>query len=158
MDKAEDKILREQLVNALFERQAHASYEDAVKDFPIERINDKLPNVEYTFWHLLEHIRRSQNDILDFSINKDYEERNWPEDYWPAKDEKADKIKWDKTIKDTLADSKKLIDLAHIGNLFEKFPWGQGQMLLRELIIVAQHTSYHLGAFIIARKTMGIWK
>jgi hypothetical protein len=84
-----DKALREQLAIFLG-TQAHMSLADAVKDFPLKDMNVKPPNVPYTFWHLLEHIRIAQWDIIDFIKNPDYEELEWPEGYWPAQERQGD--------------------------------------------------------------------
>ena len=80
----------EQLVNLLIKRQAHMSFEDAVKDFPQDHINARPPQVEYTFWHLVEHLRICQWDILDYIRNSDYQMIDWPADYWPARDQETD--------------------------------------------------------------------
>ena len=63
-----DKALRAELVKFL-STEAHMSLADAVKNFPVKDMNVRPPNVPYTFWHLLEHIRIAQWDIIDFIRN-----------------------------------------------------------------------------------------
>ena len=99
-----DQVLRQQLVNLLRVAQAHAPFEDVVADFPPERINDQAPNVSYSPWHLLEHIRLTQRDILDFIRDPDYVEMPWPVAYWPVPGTRADIAAWHRTIQDYLAD------------------------------------------------------
>ena len=91
---ADDKALREQLATFLQGDQAHMSLADAVKGFPVKDMNVKPRNVPYTFWHLLEHIRIAQWDIVDFVKNPDYKELRFPQDYWPAPKAKATRKDW----------------------------------------------------------------
>ena len=103
-----DQSLRDELVFLLEGGNAHMSFEEAVVAYPMERINTPFPNGSYSSWHLLEHLRLSQWDILDFIRNPDYEERAWPKDYWPASDQQATPDDWQRTIRDFLADRQAL--------------------------------------------------
>ena len=94
----ETDALRRELVRLLDGLDAHMPFEEAVADFPDEAINDRAPNVDYTPWHLLEHVRLTQADILDYVVNPDYVEPHWPTDYWPAKDATATRAEFDATI------------------------------------------------------------
>jgi len=154
-----DKGLRQKLVDFLTSHQAHMTLEDAVADFPVKFINTKAPNVDYTFWHLIEHLRITQNDILDFCINKNYKEPKWPEGYWPKKDKKATKKDWDKTVKDYNSDLNKMVKLVKNPktDLFAKIPWGEGQTILREAMLIFDHNAYHIGELGILRQVVGAW-
>ena len=99
-----DQATRSHVIALLEGRQAHMTFEDAIADFPADMINATPPNVPYTFWHLLEHLRITQWDILDYSRNPNYKEINWPVDYWPAREAKTDLAGWQKTIDQFLAD------------------------------------------------------
>lgn len=158
MDK--DKIIQQQLVKLLVGGNAHMSLDEAVADFPLPKINDIFPNGEYSPWHLLEHIRRTQNDILEFIINSNYQEKEWPKDYWPARDEKATKKDWDKTIAEFKKDLKALVEIVQNPktDLYAKIKWGEGQNIFREILTVSDHTAYHIGEFAIMRQTMQTWK
>src|SRR5438876_411610 len=90
--------LRNELVFLLSRGNAHMTFSEAVADFPTDHINDLFPNGTYTPWQLLEHIRLTQQDILNFVQNPQYEEPTWPDDYWPAKDKKATKKEWERTV------------------------------------------------------------
>src|SRR5260221_298967 len=90
--------LTAQLKAVLTGEHSHMQFADAVKDFPMDKINLKATNITYSFWHLLEHIRLTQQDIINFCTQKTYVEPKWPEDYWPAKDSKTDATGWKKTI------------------------------------------------------------
>lgn len=154
-----DTLLREQIIGFLKGGETHMPFSDAVKDFPITHINDIFPNGEYTFWHLLEHIRFTQKDILDFMMNPKYTEPEWPKAYWPEKNKKATKKDWQKTITDYQKDVVSLIKLVQDSkiNLFAKVPKGTGQIYLREFMMVSDHTSYHIGEFAIMRQTLKLW-
>ncbi len=155
-----DKALRDHLLKLLKGGNAHMTLEEAVKDHPLSKINAVFPNGEYSSWHLLEHIRRTQNDILNFIINPKYKELEWPKDYWPERDEKATQKDWDKTITSFRKDLKALEKI--VANpktdLFAKIKWGEGQTILREILLVADHSAYHIGEFAIMRQTMNTWK
>ena len=156
----EDKTLREHLLALLKGGNAHMTLEEAVADFPQDKINDIFPNGEYSSWHLLEHIRRTQNDILNFIINLNYQELSWPKDYWPARSEKATKKDWEKTINSFQKDIQALEKLVASPktDLFAKIKWGDGQTILREILLVADHNAYHIGELAIMRQTMDAWK
>jgi len=154
-----DKALREQLAIFLG-TQAHMSLADAVKGFPLKDMNVRPPNVPYTFWHLLEHIRIAQWDIIDFIRNPDYEELEWPRGYWPAKNAKATKKDWDETIARYQSDLKEMIALVKNPrtDLHAKISHGDGQTILREAILIVDHNAYHIGEFAILRQVMNNWK
>src|SRR5689334_8239744 len=103
--------LRTQLVQLLTGAQAHLSFTDMVADFPATYYNEKPPHVAYTPWHLLEHLRITQKDILDFIRVDGYTEKQWPDAYWPQPEETADKQRWDQTIHQFLADNQALQSL-----------------------------------------------
>jgi len=133
---------------------------DAVKGFPLKDMNVRPPNVPYTFWHLLEHIRIAQWDIIDFIKNPDYEELEWPAGYWPAKNAKATKKEWDETIAGYQSDLKEMIALVKNPrtDLHAKIPHGDGQTILREAILIVDHNAYHIGEFAILRQVVNNWK
>lgn len=154
-----DKTLRKQLVGFLKGGETHMPFSDAIKNFSEKHINDFFPNGDYTFWHLLEHIRFTQKDILDFMIDPKYKEPEWPKDYWPEKTAKATKKDWEKTITDYQKDVETLIALVQNPkiDLYAKVPKGTGQIYLREFIMVSDHTSYHMGEFAIMRQVLKLW-
>ena len=154
-----DSVLRQQLVTALTTAQAHMTFDDAVKDFPMEKINKFPPQVEYSPWMLLAHIRRTQKDILNFMTEKTYKEGKWPDDYWPKKSVRADAKMWKETIEGYGHDLEKLVALVKDPklDLSAKVENGDGQVMLREILLVIDHTSYHIGEFGILRQIMGTW-
>jgi hypothetical protein len=155
-----DVMIREELINLLKGGNAHMSLREAVKDFPEEKINTVFPNGTYSAWDLLEHIRITQWDILNFIINSNYKEISWPDAYWPEKDKLAIKREWEKTIlqfeKDNLALGK--IVKNSETDLYAKIPHGDGQTILREILVVSDHNSYHIGEFAITRQAMKTWE
>lgn len=155
----EEKLIREELIFHLTMGHAHMTFEEAIADFPLDKINTMFINGTYTFWHLLEHIRRTQNDILDFSIHPTYKDKSWPKDYWPGEKETATKKEWDKTIKSFLKEREQLKKLIEnqATNLSKKIPHGTGQTIMREIMVVADHNAYHLGEFAIMRQVADAW-
>jgi hypothetical protein len=157
---SDDSVVREQLVNALIKRQAYMSFEDAVKDFPQEHINSRPPNVEYSFWHLLEHIRMTQWDILDYIRNSDYQSKEWPASYWPVREAETDWDGWQKTIKQFQADRQVLVDIVKdpASDLYGPIPHGwDGHNIVREIHVVSAHNAYHIGELGILRQVMQLW-
>lgn len=148
MDK--DKALREHLIELLDGESAHISLEQVLRDFPIEKINIRVGD-SHTAWQLLEHIRLAQWDILDFSINPNYKEKTFPDDYWP-KDEGTPES-WKKAVEETLADLQAMRDLVadESTDLYARIPHGSGQTILREAMLVADHNAYHLGQLVMLR-------
>jgi len=154
-----DTALRNLLVSFL-EGEAHLSLADALKGFPVKDINVKLRNVPYTFWHLLEHIRIAQWDIVDFVKNPDYKELRFPQDYWPAPKAKATRKDWLNTIARIEADTREMIAIVKdpATDLHARIPHGDGQTILREAILIVDHNSYHIGEFAILRQVQKNWK
>jgi hypothetical protein len=154
-----EAALRKQLLALLAGEGAHMTFEEAVADFPDEAMNSRPPNVGYSPWQLLEHIRLTQADILEYVVNPDYAERSWPDEYWPAADAEATPRQWAETIRGYLADRKALADLVADpdGDVFAVIPNTRGHTLLREIRIAADHTAYHVGEFAILRQVMGTW-
>lgn len=154
-----EKDLKKYLLSILDWESAHMNFEKAVADFPKEHINTKPINVLYTFWHLIEHIVRTQRDILDFCVNPEYREMSWPKDYWPRADETADTAKWNNTLRRYRSDLNRLKKLVRDPktDLFEPIPWGDGQTVFREIVLVTDHTAYHVGEFSILRQVVGAW-
>jgi DinB family protein len=161
MAKTDDANLREQLTALLKGGQAHATFSDAVERFPANRVSERPAGIPYSAWQLLEHIRITLHDLLEFATNSNYVELDWPHDYWP-KDTGPNKVEsWDATVKAIHADLKSFEALIHSpdSNLYATIPWGRnGETLLREVLLAADHTSYHLGELILLRRLLGIWK
>lgn len=155
-----DQALREQLLALLRGGNAHLTLDHAVTDFPPEHYNTRAPNVDYTFWALLEHLRIAQWDILDFIRNPDYTMPNWPDDYWPAPDTVADEAAWQSTLDGFRADMAALEALVEdpATDLTADLPHAPGYSILREILLVADHNAYHLGEFAILRSVMGTWQ
>ena len=155
----EHEALRQQLTRLLDGLDAHMPFEDAVRDFPNEAMNHRPPNVDYTPWHLVEHLRLTQADILDYVTNPDYVEPEWPREYWPEPTASATRAAWDATITGFLADRAAIRALItdEDRDLFAVIPGTPGHTLLREVRIVADHNAYHVGEFAILRQVMGTW-
>ncbi len=155
-----EEHVRAQLVNLLSVRQAHMSFEDAVKNFPMDQINTQPTGVEYTFWHVLEHLRIAQWDILDYCRNPEYEAIEWPREYWPPKGSTTDAAGWLRTIDQFLADRAALVAIITDPqtDLYAPIPHGyDGHTILREILVVADHNAYHIGEFGILRQVVGLW-
>lgn len=155
-----DLALPEQLANLLLLRQAHMLFEDAVVNFPAEHFNTCPPNVDYSFWHLLEHIRICQYDILDYIRNPDYTALEFPDGYWSDKTSDCDLAGWNATIEQFYEDRQALVEIIKHPetDFYAQIPHGwDGHTILREILIVADHNAYHIGEFGILRQMMGLW-
>ncbi len=157
------QALRKQLQALMDGGQAHASFEDAVKDFPADLCGIVPDSLPYSAWQILEHIRIAQRDILDFSNNADgsYKPRTWPDDYWPKNPQPPSADAWTQSIHQAREDRKafeRLLKSADDAALVAPFAWGDGQSLLREAFLIADHAAYHTGELIVLRRLLGAWK
>jgi hypothetical protein len=154
-----DRALREHLIQLLEGGHAHPTFDSAVKGFPPARAGVRPKGVPYSAWELLEHLRIAQNDILRFSISAEHESPKWPEGYWPAAPAPEKESQWARSVKAIRQDMAELQALIRDPkqDLYRQFPWGDGQTLLREALLVADHNSYHIGQIVLVRKLLGEW-
>lgn len=154
-----DQVVREQLLALLIGGNAHMTFEQAVADFPPEHFNTKPPNVTYTPWHILEHLRIAQWDILEFIRNPEYISPEWPEGYWPDPTEMIDQEGWENTNNAFLSDLGSLRDIVKDPetDLYAEIPHAPGYTIFREILVVSDHNAYHIGEFGVLRQVMGTW-
>ena len=158
-DGAQDRSLRDHLLELLKGGSAHLGFDGAVDGLPAELRGRKPPGLPHTVWQLVEHLRLAQLDILDFSRNPDYEERKFPDDYWPATEAPPSDEAWSQSIEAFRRDLQAMKDLVADPktDLFAKIPWGDGQTILREAMLVADHNAYHVGQIVVVRQGLGAW-
>lgn len=159
-EKQTQEIVK-QLVELLRGGNAHATLERATENFP-EHLRGTVPgHLPYSAWQLLEHLRITQRDILDFSSPPPdgYKSLEWPADYWPATPSPPTPGSWDDTLNAIHSDRDRFISLLtrRDVDLFARFSWGDGQNLLREALLIADHNSYHIGELIVLRRVLNIW-
>ena len=154
-----ERVLREQLLALLRGKNAHLSFDDAVAGFPMAHINTKPPHVGYTPWHLLEHIRIAQWDILEFVRNPNHTSPEWPQSYWPHPNARANEGQWQQTIDQFRMDLKAIEMLVTNPNtdFFAAIPHAPDYTIFREVLLVADHNAYHIGEFAILRQVMQTW-
>ena len=159
MPDSNDAALREHLVNLLTMAQAHVTVERAVKGFPVELRGKTPKGAEHSAWQLLEHLRIAQWDILEFSRNPRHESPKWPEGYWPKDKTPPDDKAWDRSVRAVKRDLKAMCELVRDAktDLFAKIPHGDGQTILREAMLAADHNAYHVGQLVLVRKLLGAW-
>ncbi|EYB68808.1 hypothetical protein DEIPH_ctg017orf0176 [Deinococcus phoenicis] len=157
-----DAALRAHIRALLTARQAHVTLDDVLKDFPLERINDRGENLPYSAWELLSHLRFTQRDILNFVRDAGYTEPDWPADYWPGRSRAATAEDWQaeaQAFRDDLAALLGLLDdlrtdlLATVPN--GAAPHGKGQTWLREFLLAADHNAYHVGQLLLLKRRLG---
>jgi hypothetical protein len=157
---AGDSALREHLLFLLRGGGAHLSFEEAVAGLPGGMRGMKPPNIPFSAWRLLEHLRIAQWDIVEFSINPKHVSPAWPDGYWPEGDAPRDDAAWEKSIRQFRRDLKRMQAL--VANprtdLYAPIPHGEGQTILREALLVADHNAYHLGQLVLVRRLLGAWK
>jgi hypothetical protein len=155
---AGDRALREQLVRCLDWQEAHATFDAAVEGIPAALRGTAPPGLPHSAWQLVEHLRIAQHDILDFSINPAYEEKRWPDDYWPAPAPPTSTA-WDDSIVAYRRDREAFKELVQnpATDLFATIPHGSGQTYLREVLLAIDHAAYHVGQLVLVRRLLGIW-
>ena len=152
--------LREHVLSLLEGGGAHVKFNDAVAGIPAKLRGVKPEKLDVSPWRVLEHMRLAQADILEFCVNRDYREKEFPADYWPSTDAPPDPRAWDKSIKAFESDLAEICKLVKnpSTDLYAKIPWGEGQTYLREALLAADHNAYHLGQMITVRRLLGAWK
>lgn len=155
-----ENALREQLIEFLQGKGAHASTLDAVEDFPAALYAKKPPGSPHNAWQMLEHIRFTLHDLLDFCTNAKYEAPQWPEGYWPTHEAPARAEEWKKSVDALRQDMQAFQALLRDPqtDLHKSIPWGEGQTVLHEALLAIDHTSYHIGQLVLLRKQLGAWK
>ena len=151
-----DRALREHLLYLLRGGGAHATFEQAVNDFPVELINARAAGAAYTPWQLLEHMRIAQWDILEFSRSAAHVSPDWPDGYWPDRAKEASADDWRRSVEGFQTDLRRVEALVReeSNDLYAAIPHGTGQTLLREALLVADHNAYHLGALVTLRRAL----
>ncbi len=158
---SEATALRTQLTALLQGGQAHVTFSAAIEDFPVALRGSVPHGLPYSAWQILEHMRFTQRDILDFSAppTGGYQHKEWPKAYWPEPAEPPAPDAWDQTIAAIHADLASFLALIQnpAADLSKPFRWGDGQNLLREALLIADHNGYHLGELIVLRRLLGVW-
>jgi len=155
-----DASLREHLINLLTGSHAHADFEAAIRNFPAELRGKRPDGADHSPWQLVEHLRIAQWDILEFSRDAKHVSPDWPGGYWPANPEPPDEKAWDKSVRAFRKDLKTFCALISdpATDLYAKIPHGDGQTILREALLIADHNAYHVGQIVLVRKMLGQWK
>jgi hypothetical protein len=158
--QAQDKALRQQLLTLLEGGAAHLGFEKAFQDFPDHLRGVKPAGTPYSAWHLLEHLRIAQWDILEFSRNPKHVSPSWPQGYWPATDDPPSNADWNASLQAFRSDLEAVRTLVKKSStdLFARIPGGDGQTILREALLVADHNAYHLGQIVMLRRLLGAWE
>jgi hypothetical protein len=160
MTKDHEQSLRQHLLDLLGGGGAHAKFEDVVRNLPAKLRGAKPAKFPHSPWMLLEHLRLAQWDILEFSRNAKHVSPDWPGGYWPKTEAPPNAAAWNKSVQQFRRDLRAMQNLVanRKTDLFARIPWGDGQTILREALLVADHNAYHLGQFVDSRRLLGSWK
>ncbi len=155
-----DQALREHVLYLLKGGGAHLNFDQAIADLPVDLRGAKVEGVSHTAWRLLEHLRICQWDILEFSRDPEHVSPDFPDGYWPEGDVPPDSDSWDMSVQAFRDDLQAMIDLVADPetNLYARIPHGDGQTILREALLVADHNAYHLGQLVFLRRCLGAWE
>ncbi|ASZ13640.1 DinB family protein [Chitinophaga pendula] len=161
LTKEEQRItIVDTLIQLLSKGNAHVTFEEAVNDLPAHLRGIQPEGLPYSIWQLVEHIRITQWDILEFSRDPAHVSPAWPDEYWPAETTPATKQDWEHSLEQIKKDRNAFIALIKdpSTDLYTPFPHGDGQHLLREAVLIADHTAYHTGQIILVRRLLKAWK
>ena len=155
-----DQALREHVLYLLKDGGAHLNFDQAIAALPEDLRGAKVESVSHTPWRLLEHLRICQRDILEFSRNPEHVSPNFPDGYWPSSDAPPDSDSWDKSVLAFRADLQAMVGLVSDPDtdLYARIPHGDGQTILREVLLVADHNAYHLGQLVFLRRCLSAWE
>jgi len=154
------KSLPEHLVELLKGGHAHIALNDAVKDWPANLQGVRPEGAAHSGWEVLEHLRIAQWDILEFTRNPKHVSPEFPTGYWPKTQAPPDAKAWNNTIKSFRADLEVMIKIVQNKktDFYTPFTHGDGQTVLREVLVLADHNAYHLGELLLLRRLLGSWK
>ena len=154
-----NKILRQHLIELLSGGGAHAKFADVIEGIPAETRGNKPIGLRHSLWMLLEHLRIGQWDILEFSRNAKHVSPEWPKGYWPESEAPPSGEAWNESVRNFRKDLKAMQDLVADPktDLFARIAWGDGQTILREALLVADHNAYHLAQMVDVRRLLGAW-
>jgi len=154
------RTLRDHVRNLLAGGHAHLPFKDAVADWPRALRGAKPSGQPFTPWRLLEHIRITQWDIVEFTKSARHVSPKWPSGYWPSTDEPPDEAAWDQSVAQVERDRRAMerIVLNRKTDLFARIPHGTGQTVLREALLVADHTAYHVGQLVLLKRLLGVYR
>jgi len=160
MTKDHEKSLRKHLVELLKGGSAHAKFDDVIKNLPVKVRGAKPAKFPHSPWMLLEHLRLAQRDILEFSRNAKHVSPPWPSGYWPKTEGPPNAAAWNRSVEQFRRDLRAMQKLVASpkADLFARIPWGDGQTILREALLVADHNAYHLGQMLDVRRMLGAWE
>jgi hypothetical protein len=155
-----DKVLREHLVKMLKGGEAHATFDAAVKNVPVNLRGKRPKGAEHSPWEVLEHLRIAQWDILEFSRKPDHKSPEFPGGYWPQTQTPPNEKAWEQSVQAFNKDLEALCKLVtdESTDLFAKIPHGDGQTILREALLAADHNAYHVGELVLLRRLLGAWQ
>lgn len=158
--KSENDQLIDNLIQLLSKGNAHATLDDALTNIPYKLLAETPAGLPYNIWQIAQHIRISQWDILEFSRNPNYSSPEWPKGYWPSEKVPPSEEAWKKCVHEIKEDRNTFIELIKNAgeNLYKPISGGDGQTLLREALVLADHNSYHTGEIIVLRRLLGDWK
>ena len=154
-----DAALRQHLLDLLKGANAHTAFQDGIQDFPAELRGKRPKGAPHSPWEVLEHMRIAQWDILEFSRNPHYQSPKFPDGYWPPSPEPPDAKAWDRSVHSFCQDLQSLSALVinNATDLYARIPHGDGQTVLREALVAADHNAYHLGQLVLLRRMLGAW-
>jgi hypothetical protein len=155
-----NKVLRQHLLKMLKGGDAHADFESAIKNFPVDLRGKRPKGVEHSAWEVLEHLRIAQWDILEFSHNAGHKSPEFPGGYWPTTQKPPSEKVWDQSVRAFRKDLEALCELVadESTDLLAPIPHGDGQTVLREALVAADHNAYHLGELVLLRRILGAWR
>lgn len=149
--------LRSELTGLLENGWAHEGPQSILADFPLDRINEFPPNVPYTPWHVLEHMRFCQQEVLELLLAEEMPAYTFPDDFWPSKDAVATAMEWQVSLNGFFADLARFQELARDADLAQNARNREDFSMLHAIFNIAAHNHYHLGEFAVLRQVMGTW-
>lgn len=149
-----------ELIGLIGKGNAHASFEDAVEGLPLELATKVPGDLPYSIWQLVEHIRIAQWDIVEFCLSANHQSPKWPDDYWPAAVDSITAEQWENSLAQIKKDRERFFDILRDQevDLYAPFPYGEGQSVYREALLIADHNSYHTAEIIVIRRLLRSWK
>ena len=160
MDQVNKNDIVTELIKLIKKSSAHVSFEEALADLPAKARTEIPDNLPYSIWQLVEHMRITQKDIVDFSFSDNYKEIRWPDDYWTLNPDEVNDEIWNNSLNEIIRDRDTFFELLQNEqtDLFIPFNWGEGQNMFREAVLIADHNAYHTAEIVVIRRLLKCWK
>ncbi|WP_026755268.1 DinB family protein [Sediminibacter sp. Hel_I_10] len=153
-----EQALRHIVIKHLEGGAAFSNISKFLEAIDFEKLGERSYGLPYSFYELFYHIRFAQKDILDYCAADAYTSHDWPDDYWPREQSPENNEAWESLKSSFFTERKKLADFIgdEQNDLLKPVKHSENHTLIRELLLVIEHNSYHIGQLAMLLRLQGL--